>query len=151
MLTRSKTLIVAAILQILLGLVDMIGAVRILAAGSQGLPPLPGFEDEGGPPFWAGVLFLIFAVAGLFGVYGLSINQKWGKVITLITRVVMGLFALGDVLSMFGASYFGAASGFAVYVLVSILVIVLVLRREPKPSLLRNVQLGHERNTIKEN
>jgi hypothetical protein len=135
MLTRSKTLMVAAILQALIGLFDMMDAVRILAAGSEGLPPSPGLEDQGGPPFWAGVLFLIFAVAGLFGAYGIWINQKWGKIITIITRVVMGLFALGDVVSTFFISYYGAAFGFAVYVLVSILVIVLVLRREPKPAM----------------
>jgi hypothetical protein len=89
----------------------------------------------GGPPFWAGVLFLIFAVASLFGAYGLWINQKWGKIITIITRVVMGLFALGDVLNAFFLSYYGLAFAFAAYVLVSILIIVLVLRREPKPAM----------------
>jgi len=134
MMTRSKTLTVAAILQALLALVDMIGAVRILAAGSEGLPPPPGLEGDG-PPFWAGVLFLTFAVASLFGAYGLWINQKWGKVLTIITRVVMGLFALGDVLNGFSISYYGLAFAFAAYVLVSILVIVMVLRREPKPAM----------------
>lgn len=135
MMTRSKTLIIAVVLQILLGLVDMIGAVRILAAGSPGLPPPPGLEGvDSGPPFWAGVLFLIFAVATLFGAYGLWINQKWGKIITVITRVVMGLFALGDVLNTVSVSYYGLAFGFAAYVLASILVIVLVLRRQPKPA-----------------
>jgi hypothetical protein len=136
MMTRSKTLMVAAILQALIGLFDMMDAVRILAGGSEGLPPPPGAPpDMGGPPFWAGVLFLIFAVASLFGAYGLWINQKWGKIITIITRVVMGLFVLGDVLNAFSISYYGLAFGFAVYVLVSILVIVLVLRREPKPAM----------------
>jgi hypothetical protein len=135
MLTRSKTLIIAAILQALIGLFDMMDAVRILAAGSEGLPPPPGLEDQGGPPFWAGVLFLIFAVASLFGAYGLWINQKWGKIITVITRVVMGLFALGDVVSTVFISYYGAAFGFVVYVLISILIIVLVLRRELKPAM----------------
>ena len=40
MITRSKTLTMAAILQILLGLVDMIGALRILAAGTARVYPL---------------------------------------------------------------------------------------------------------------
>ena len=47
----------------------------------------------------------------------------------------MGLFALGNVLGTFSASYLGAAFGFVAYVLVSILVIVLVLRRESKPAI----------------
>jgi hypothetical protein len=133
MLTRSKNLTIAVILLVLLGLWDMIGAVRILTAGSQGLPPPPGaYPGSEGPPFWAGVLFLIFAVATLFGAYGLWMNQKWGKIISIITRVVMGLFALGDVLNALALSYPALAFAFALYVLLSILVIVLVLRREPK-------------------
>src|SRR5262245_49817962 len=106
MLTRSKNLTIAATLQVLLGLVDIISAVRILTGGSQELPPPPGLEDQGGPPFWAGVLFLILAVAGLFGAYGLWINQKWGKLITIITRVIMGLFLLGDVVNFLSISWY---------------------------------------------
>jgi hypothetical protein len=135
MMVRSKSLTGAAILQFLLSTADAIGALPILAAGTQGRDPLPGVGAAGGPPFWAGVFFLVFAIAGLFGAYGLWINQKWGKVIAVTTRVVVGLFALGDILSAILAAKYGIAMIAVVYVLVSIFVIMLVLRREYKPAL----------------
>jgi hypothetical protein len=134
MITRSKFLTGAAILQFVMGIFELISALPILAAGRAGMPPPSGTEQlgMGGPPFWAGVLFLILAVVSLFGAYGLWINQKWGKVVAVITRVVFGLFALGDVLNSVFAAYYGLALASVVYVLASILVIVLVLRRESR-------------------
>ncbi len=132
MMARSKFLTGAAILQLLLGLFDLISALPILAAGIGGVAPTPGLEKLGGPPFWAGVLFLILAVASLFGAYGIWINQKWGKVLAVITRVVLGLFGLGDILGSVYAANLGIALVSVAYVLASILVIVLVLRRESR-------------------
>jgi len=136
-MTRSKSLTVAVILQFLLGVLDAILSIPILAAGGNGLPPQPGMAlaSMGGPPFFMGVVFLILAVASLFGAYGLWMNQKRGKALTIITRVITGLFGLGDILGAIFLHQLGAAFGMAVYLLVSILVIVLVLRREPKPVL----------------
>jgi hypothetical protein len=134
-MTRSKSLTVAAILQFLLSIVDFAMAIPILAAGSAGLPPPSGAEGASGPPFFIGVVFLTLAVASLFGAYGLWSNHKWGKVITLITRGISGLFALGDVLATTMGGRPDIALGFAAYVVASIVVIVLVLRREQTPVL----------------
>ena len=134
-MNRTKSLTAAAILQFLFGIVDALSALPILAAGSAGLPAPSGVEGASGPPFWAGVLFLILAVATLFGAYGLWINQKWGKTLTIITRVITGIFALGDVV---GAALMGGiavASAFSLYALLSVVVVFLVLRREPRPAL----------------
>ena len=134
-MNRTKSLTIAAILQFLLGVADALGALPILAAGSAGLPPQPGFESVGGPPFWAGVLFLVLAVAALFGAYGLWVNQKWGKTLTIVTRVILGLFALGDVVGAAVMGQLGGASAFGLYVLASVVVVFLVLRRETRPAL----------------
>ena len=134
-MTRSKSLTLAAILQFLFGVVDALSALPILAAGSAGLPAPSGIEGASGPPFWAGVLFLILAVATLFGAYGLWINQKWGKMLTIITRVVLGLFALGDVVAAAMMGGTAVASAFSLYVLLSVVVVFLVLRREPMRAL----------------
>jgi hypothetical protein len=134
MMTRSKSLIGAAILQFALGILDLINSLPILEAGTDRQLPQPGVPQVG--PFFMGVVFLILAVASLFGAYGVWINQKWGKVLVVVTRVVTGLLALGDILSGVVAGKIGFAVIGIFYVLASILVIVLVLRRESKPVMI---------------
>jgi hypothetical protein len=134
-MNRTKSLTIAAILQFLLGIANALGALPILAAGSVGLTAQPGMESVGGPPFWAGVLFLVLAVAMLFGAYGLWVNQKWGKVLTIITCVVTCLFGLGDVVGASLTGQLGYASAAVVGVLMCVFVVFLVLRREPKLAL----------------
>ncbi len=78
-------------------------------------------------------MFLCLSIATLFSAYGLWAGQKWGKIITLATRAVRILFALGDVLNTFSiAAYLFATIFVMVYVVLSIVVVILVLRREPK-------------------
>jgi len=134
MMIRSKSLTGAAILQFVLGILDLINSLPILEAGTERRPPQPGVEQVG--PFFMGVVFLILAVATLFGAYGVWINQKWGKVLVVVTRVVTGLLALGDILSGVVAGKIDFAVIGIFYVLASILVIVLVLRRETKPVMI---------------
>ena len=134
MMIRSKSLTGAAILQFVLGILDLINSLPILEAGTERRPPQPGVEQVG--PFFMGVVFLILAVATLFGAYGVWINQKWGKVLVVVTRVVTGLLALGDILSGVVAGKIGFAVIGIFYVLASILVIMLVLRRESKPVMI---------------
>ncbi|HEU5098980.1 MAG TPA: hypothetical protein VFU22_08175, partial [Roseiflexaceae bacterium] len=71
----------------------------------------------------------------LFAAYGLWKNQKWGKVVALVTSAINGLFSLGDVLGLVLMQNYALAFGFALVVLAEVLVIVLVLRREPRPQL----------------
>lgn len=132
---RTRSQIIAVVLQVALGIFDVFAAIRILSAGSAGAPPLPGGEEFGGPPFWAGIMFLTLAVATLFSAYGLWIGQKWGKVVTLATRAVLILFALGDLAGTLAIAAYVFAAISAVYVVLSVVVIVVVLRRQPKPAL----------------
>jgi len=129
-MSRSRSLTLGAILQAVLSIADGMSALPILAAGITGLPARPGHESVGGPPFFIGVFFIIAGVSGLFAAYGLWMNQKWGKVLTIITRVLLSLFALGDL--------FPAPDPlrlvFGTYLLASIVVIFLVLRVAPRPA-----------------
>jgi len=133
-MNRSTSTTVAAILVFAIGVAGMISAVRILSAGIEGLPPVPELGGAGGPPFWAGLLFMVLAVASLFAAFGLWKNQKWGKVVAIVTCTIFGLFTLGDVLGSVMARQYAFASGFGLLLGACVLAIILVLRREPRPQ-----------------
>ena len=133
---RSTSLTIAAGLKVILGILIAMSAIRILSAGSAGLPPPSGAPPgQSGPPFWAGLLFLTMAIACLFAAYGLWKNQKWAKIIAIITSAINGLFSLGDLVGFVMTQNYAFAVGFVLVVLAEVLVIVLVLRREPRPQL----------------
>ena len=133
---RSTSLTIAAGLKVILGILIAMSAIRILSAGSAGLPPPSGAPPgQSGPPFWAGLLFLTIAIACLFAAYGLWKNQKWAKIIAIITSAINGLFSLGDLVGFVMTQNYAFAVGFVLVVLAEVLVIVLVLHREPRPQL----------------
>jgi hypothetical protein len=134
MIMRSKSFKIAAVLVTALSVLGVASALRILAAGREGLPALPGSAEAGGPPFWAGVMFLTLAICGFFSAYGLWNNQKWGKVVAVVFAVINGLFSLGDLLGFLSLGMILPALGFFVIVLADILIILLVLRPEPKAA-----------------
>jgi hypothetical protein len=124
----------AAALLVVSAVGGVLSAVRILAAGSAGLPPMQGAEEMGGPPFWAGLMFFALAVASLFAAYGLWKGQRWGKVVAIVACTVNAVFAAGDVLGavMVGSLPMGILM--TTSVLGHLLVIGLVLWRERAPS-----------------
>jgi len=130
-MNRSRPILIAVVLQVLSAIYGLSSSVRILAAGSAGLPALEGAEDLGGPPFWAGLMFFALAIASLFGVYGLWRGQRWGKVVTLITCGINAVFMAGDAYAgiLLGEPAMTLAMGLGVAAY--LLVIVLVLRRAP--------------------
>lgn len=129
----SKGIQIAAALQVLSAAAGLVSAVRILSAGSAGLPAPKGAEAMGGPPFWAGLMFFALAIASLFSAYGLVQGQRWGKVVAIITAAIGGVFMAGDVA---GALALGAplvALAFGLGTLGYLAILYLVLRREPMP------------------
>lgn len=121
----------AAGLQVLSGLAGLVSAVRILSAGSAGLPAPKGAEAMGGPPFWAGLMFFTLAIASLFSAYGLVKGQRWGKIVAIVTAAVSAVFMAGDVAGAVALGSPLVALGFGVGTLGYLLVLYLVLRREP--------------------
>lgn len=121
----------AAGLQVLSGIAGLVSAVRILAAGSAGLPAPKGAEAMGGPPFWAGLMFFALAIASLFSAYGLVKGQRWGKIVAIVTAAISAVFMAGDVAGAVALGSPLVALGFGVGTLGYLLVLYLVLRREP--------------------
>src|SRR6476659_7397604 len=117
-MVRSRGLMTAVVLQIVIGLFDMLSALRILASGINGAPALVGDGQTDGPPFWAGVMFLVLAVATLFSAYGLWAGQKWGKIVAIVTGAILIIFGLGDLVGAVAlSSWFLAAVSFVYLVL----------------------------------
>lgn len=129
-MNRTRSLTLAAALATLLGVVDIVASLPILAAGRAGMPAMEGLEEMGGPPFAAGVVFLSFGVMALFGAYGLWLNQKWGKVVTIVTRLLFTVVGLGDLVGMVATGKIAFALLTVLYTMLSVLVIYWVLRRE---------------------
>ena len=133
-MNRSRPILVAVAIQGISAVFGLFSSVRILAAGSAGLPVPDGGGSGGGPPFWAGLMFFALAIASLFGAYGLWRGQRWGKVVTLITCGVNAVFMAGDVLHGIQLRSPALALAMGMGVLAYILAIVLVLRPVPAPA-----------------
>jgi hypothetical protein len=131
-MVRSTGIIIAVVLQVLIGLINFVSALRILAAGINGASALVGNPETDGPPFWAGVMFLVLAVATLFSAYGLWQGQRWGKIVTIVTGVILIIFALGDLVGAVMLPSYLWASVSVVYVAMLLTVQYLVLRRQPQ-------------------
>jgi hypothetical protein len=134
-MVRSKGLLTAVVLQVIVGLFNILTSLRILASGIGGAPALVGDGQTEGPPFWAGVMFLILAIATLFSAYGLWAGQKWGKVVTIVTGVILIVFCLGDLVGAVSYGDYLLAAVSALYLAILLTVQYLVLRRERKPAL----------------
>ncbi|RIL11927.1 hypothetical protein DCC79_03350 [bacterium] len=133
-MNAQKRLRAAAGLQVIAGIAGVFSAVRILAAGSEGLPPPAGAEAMGGPPFWAGLMFFALAVASLFSAYGLWSGQRWGKVVALVTCAVNAVFGAGDLVGGILLGDAAMTTVFAAAVAGYVTVIALVLWREAAPA-----------------
>ncbi|MEO8084601.1 MAG: hypothetical protein ABI780_12330 [Ardenticatenales bacterium] len=133
-MNATKRIRLAVALLVLSGVTGLFSAVRILSAGSAGLPPLKGAEEMGGPPFWAGLMFFALAIAALFSAYGIWKGQRWGKIVAIVACAINAVFNAGDVLSavMIGSALMGIVMGLGV--IGHLLVIALLLRREPAPA-----------------
>lgn len=116
-MNRSRSIQVAAILTALLCLVTILRALIAIATQSQAV-------QEVGNGFAA--LILVLSTMGLVSAYGIWNNQKWGKILAIVSMGVNGLLSLPGV--VFAPTLWLKADP-GVTVLVAIVVIVMLLRR----------------------
>ena len=90
---RSTRYTTAAILQALLSLFDIAGALVFLPRGADAL-------NQGGdsPPYVVLMLALIVGVLGLVSAWAVWKYKRWGVILTIVLRVVDGLAALPGIL-----------------------------------------------------
>ena len=88
-MNRPRTYTIAAVLQFLLSVYEVVTSLPLLARGASDLDQAPDT-----PPYVIIALGLTAAVLGLVSAYGVWRNQKWGVVLTIILRAVDGLAAL---------------------------------------------------------
>ena len=114
---RSTNIVIAAVLTALYCLINVIrGSVAIATQNQEVQNAGNGFA----------VLIVILSTIGLVSAYGIWQNQKWGKVLAIITMGLNGLLALpGVIFAPTLPLKLDPASG----VTAAIVVIVLLLRR----------------------
>lgn len=123
---RTRSYTIAAILQLLLSLAAIGLSLPDIARGANEVNQAPDAI-----PYAALVLSLIVGVLGLVSAYGVWRVQKWGVVLTIILRAVDGLTSLPGV--AFGPTPFLKFVA-TISAVLAIVVIYLLLRREPTPA-----------------
>ena len=127
-LSRSTALKIAAVIVLVVALLDMIiyeipDLMRGMAAVDQTA------ITDGGPPFFMVLLAFAMDVLAIVAAYGVWRAQRWGVILAIVTSAfncISGAF--GAIFAPDGSTRVMAAIG----VVLSLSVIYLCLRREPK-------------------
>lgn len=125
-MTRSMNYTIAAVLQVLLSLTGIGGALVYLPRGAEALN-----QGTDSPPYVVLVLGLAFGVLGLVSAWGVWKNKRWGVILTIILRVVDGLLALPGVIF---APTMTLTLFSTVGVVLSVVVVALLLWPQPRPQ-----------------
>mgnify|MGYP001023454243 FL=1 len=117
---------IAAILNALFCLYSIVWSVPLLVQGASAIEP-----GVNAPPFAVVVLAIILGVAGLVASWGLWLNQKWAKVLTIVVQALGGMSALPGVIF---ASDPGLRMSAIAGVAFPVVIIVLLLWRAPQQA-----------------
>lgn len=124
-MNRSLLVRSAIVVHVIASLFGILGSLPALMQG----PSAAGMMQ--GAPQVVLVAAAFVGVAGLVSAFGAWRGQKWGIWLTIVLRALFGLLALPGVL--FAPTPGGQAVATA-EVLIGILVIVVLLRRTPRPQ-----------------
>jgi uncharacterized membrane protein (DUF2068 family) len=126
---RSMPTTIAAVLNALWSLVNIVMAVPLLSLGADAVNEQAAVEN---PPYFIVVIAIILGVVGLVGSWGLWQNQKWAKIVVIVIGALGGLSALPGVLfAETLALRTSAISG----VVIPLIIIVLLLWPHPKAAI----------------
>lgn len=120
---RSTPVTVAAILNAIMSLANIVFSIPVLAMGADAANAQAAVNN---PPFFIVLLGLSLGVAGLVGSWGLWQNQKWARILVIVINVLGGISALpGLTLAQTTLLRLSAIVGVAV----SLVIVVLLLWR----------------------
>jgi uncharacterized membrane protein (DUF2068 family) len=120
----SRSHRIAFAIHVLLSIVSIGSSMMILPRGAESLDAV---TDT--PPYFVVVAVLILGVLGLITAYGIWQGQRWAVLLTIALRSVDGLLALPGIL---WAPTPGLKVGASIGVVLNLLVIYFLLRREPE-------------------
>ena len=88
-MNRSTNYTIAAILQAVLSIINIVGALVFLPRGAEALN-----NSGDSPPYVVLMLALVVGVLGLVSAWGVWKTKRWGVILTILLRVVDGMAAL---------------------------------------------------------
>jgi uncharacterized membrane protein (DUF2068 family) len=125
---RSVQITIAAILNALVSLANIVMTIPLLAMGAEAVNQQAAVEN---PPFFILVLAMILGVIGVIGSWGLWQNQRWAKIVVILINALGGLSALpGVILAETTALRMSAIVGVGA----SLVIIVLLLWPSPRTA-----------------
>ena len=127
-LTRSNALKIAAVIVLVLALLDMI--VFELPDLMRGMDAVNQAANAGqGPPFFMVLLSFVFDILAIPAAYGAWRTQRWGVILVIVISVFN---IINNILAALFAPWMTIRIVAGVLVFVYLGVIYLCLRREPK-------------------
>jgi uncharacterized membrane protein (DUF2068 family) len=125
-LSRSTAVKTAAVLSFINSAFNVIASLPFITRGVQA-----AVQNNQSPPYFIMMLALILGVIGMVAAYGTWKLQRWGIVLTILVNLVNGLSAMPGIIFRPTPFLFVSAT---VTVVVSIVIIVLCLWRDPKTA-----------------
>ncbi|MCW5852384.1 MAG: hypothetical protein KIT87_20085 [Anaerolineae bacterium] len=125
-LSRPTALKIAAVISFLVAVFGVITSLPFLARGAQAL-------DSAGdaPPYVVIMMGVLLSVVAMIAAYGAWKQQRWGIILTIIANTLNGLLAAPGIFFAPSSALFVSA---LVGVILSSIIVVLCLWREPRPA-----------------
>jgi hypothetical protein len=126
-MSRSHNFVIAAVLAAGLSLANVITALVLLPQGSDKVN-----SSSNQPPYAVLMIEVLIGAIGLVAAYGAFRRQRWGVLVTLAVMILNVLVSLPGI--PFGPTVL-AKVGSALGLIVAVIVIWLLLRRESRVAL----------------
>ena len=126
-MTRATAVKTAAVISFLSAVFSILASIPLLAQGAEVID-----QSMDAPPYFIIVLGFTLGIVAVIAAIGAWKQQRWGVILTIIINLLNGLSAAPGI---FIAPQLWLTIAATVTVILSILITVLCLWRDPKPAL----------------